>query len=161
AGASGTRVSSECGRLANAGAATASRSAASSALPRAANVTARLFVRQRHFGAPDCSMQSLRFNFGFRKIVEGKRQGRRVTWGWVAGCEGHHQTDKERKMRRLLHRTGFTLIELLVVIAIIAILAAILFPVFAQAREKARQTQCVSNMKNIGTAVMMYNQDYD
>ena len=56
---------------------------------------------------------------------------------------------------------GFTLIELLVVIAIIAILAAILFPVFAQAREKARQTQCVSNCRNIATAVMMYSQDYD
>lgn len=58
-------------------------------------------------------------------------------------------------------RRGFTLIELLVVIAIIAILAAILFPVFAQAREKARQTACISNGKQIGTATMMYVQDYD
>lgn len=58
-------------------------------------------------------------------------------------------------------RTGFTLIELLIVIAIIAILAAILFPVFAQAREKARQTTCLSNMRQAGLGVLMYTQDYD
>jgi prepilin-type N-terminal cleavage/methylation domain-containing protein len=58
-------------------------------------------------------------------------------------------------------RRGFTLIELLVVIAIIAILAAILFPVFAQTREKARQTQCLNNTKQIGLAFQMYCQDFD
>lgn len=58
-------------------------------------------------------------------------------------------------------KKGFTLIELLVVIAIIAILAAILFPVFAQAREKARQTQCLSNFKQLGTAFQMYASDWD
>ncbi|MEA3400246.1 MAG: DUF1559 domain-containing protein [Armatimonadota bacterium] len=58
-------------------------------------------------------------------------------------------------------RRGFTLIELLVVIAIIAILAAILFPVFARAREKARQASCLSNVKQLALGVMMYAQDYD
>ncbi len=60
-----------------------------------------------------------------------------------------------------MNRKGFTLIELLVVIAIIAILAAILFPVFAQAREKARQTACLSNERQIGLAFGMYATDYD
>lgn len=60
-----------------------------------------------------------------------------------------------------MRRRGFTLIELLVVIAIISILAAILFPVFARARENARRTSCLSNLKQIGLGIMMYVQDYD
>src|SRR5690349_24568965 len=60
-----------------------------------------------------------------------------------------------------IRNKGFTLIELLVVIAIIAILAAILFPVFAQAREKARAISCISNEKQLGLAERMYMQDYD
>ena len=59
------------------------------------------------------------------------------------------------------NKVGFTLIELLVVIAIIAILAAILFPVFAQARESARRSACLSNTKQIGLAMLMYLNDYD
>jgi prepilin-type N-terminal cleavage/methylation domain-containing protein/prepilin-type processing-associated H-X9-DG protein len=66
-----------------------------------------------------------------------------------------------RPLRRKSVNHAFTLIELLVVIAIIAILAAILFPVFAQAREKARQAACLSNLKQMGLATIQYSQDYD
>src|SRR3569833_956481 len=64
-------------------------------------------------------------------------------------------------MKSSTNESGFTLIELLVVIAIIAIFAAILFPVFAKAREKARQISCVSNMKQLSLAFILYTQDYD
>jgi prepilin-type N-terminal cleavage/methylation domain-containing protein/prepilin-type processing-associated H-X9-DG protein len=75
--------------------------------------------------------------------------------------EGQHSTIIRGVSPVSSHRVGFTLIELLVVIAIIAILAAILFPVFSQAREKARQAACLSNQRNIGPAFLMYAQDYD
>lgn len=67
----------------------------------------------------------------------------------------------ERHTTELRGRTGFTLIELLVVIAIISILAAILFPVFARARENARRSSCLSNTKQLGLGFMQYTQDYD
>jgi prepilin-type N-terminal cleavage/methylation domain-containing protein/prepilin-type processing-associated H-X9-DG protein len=65
------------------------------------------------------------------------------------------------KKRPTRENKGFTLIELLVVVAIISVLAAILFPVFARARENARRSNCLSNLKQIGLAMMMYSQDYD
>src|SRR5919197_723787 len=67
----------------------------------------------------------------------------------------------EPMFRRWVRGRAFTLIELLVVIAIIAILAAILFPVFAQAREKSRQTMCLSNLKQCALGATLYSQDYD
>jgi prepilin-type N-terminal cleavage/methylation domain-containing protein/prepilin-type processing-associated H-X9-DG protein len=79
----------------------------------------------------------------------------------VAATAVHRRYRRQRGREYVTRRNGFTLIELLVVIAIIAILAAILFPVFARAREKARQASCLSNIKQCMTGVLMYAQDYD
>ncbi len=78
-----------------------------------------------------------------------------------AASLSHKPFDYKPRLSRLCRGRGFTLIELLVVIAIIAILAAILFPVFAGAREKARQTACLSNERQLGLAARMYMTDND
>jgi prepilin-type N-terminal cleavage/methylation domain-containing protein/prepilin-type processing-associated H-X9-DG protein len=79
----------------------------------------------------------------------------------MAGESGAAQEVEDTSMRTKRSESGFTLIELLVVIAIIAILAAILFPVFAAARESARKASCASNLKQLGTAFHMYKTDFD
>ena len=88
-----------------------------------------------------------KFRAGFRRRAPGRRMPGHTSIPAI--CAGRSDTQ------------AFTLIELLVVIAIISILAAILFPVFAKVREKARQTSCLSNGKQIGLALMQYIQDYD
>ena len=79
----------------------------------------------------------------------------------AAGSARHRPRCLVRRAYPLVARRGFTLIELLVVVAIIAILAAILFPVFAQAREKSRQSYCISNLRQMAGAMLLYTEDHD
>src|SRR5881392_304418 len=81
--------------------------------------------------------------------------------GKIAAAKRCFPPERGTPMKAMRRKSGFTLIELLVVIAIIAILAAILFPVFAQAREAARKTSCLSNVKQFTLSALMYLQDYD
>ncbi len=101
-----------------------------------------------------------------RVLAEPARDGPQSVWGTqypvtVSGVFRSHGQESQKETSTQMKRHGFTLIELLVVIAIIAILAAILFPVFARAREKARQSSCSSNLKQLALGVEMYAQDYD
>ncbi len=114
-------------------------------------------VRLREGGsdsaAPTPSIGELRNWALGMQVIERRAYNNKYRCGQIQSCyEGSCP---------VMRRRGFTLIELLVVIAIIAILAAILFPVFARAREKARQTSCLSNVKEITLAVLMYISDYD
>src|SRR5437763_5229286 len=77
----------------------------------------------------------------------------------AAGCRPPREGARSVRPRKGRPRCGFTLIELLVVVAIIALLAGILFPVFAQAREKGRQSYCLSNLRQMATAMMFYTED--
>src|SRR5947209_19055022 len=79
----------------------------------------------------------------------------------AAGCRPPREGAGSVRPRKGRLRCGFTLVELLVVVAIIALLAGILFPVFAQAREKGRQNYCLANLLQMGAAMMLYTEDHD
>src|SRR5438876_3378447 len=114
----------------------------------------------RHFGCCSVAYLSLQVSLHPPLDKRRKRNVARVCENhvYVHADAGQNHGNKEAEMHR---RHGFTLIELLVVIAIIAILAAILFPVFAQARDKARSAGCLSHQKQFAAALLMYMQDYD
>jgi prepilin-type N-terminal cleavage/methylation domain-containing protein/prepilin-type processing-associated H-X9-DG protein len=92
-----------------------------------------------------------------RRLAEQEKRSQTAQVEYLIEQEAAKKLPKEKDVKK----KGFTLIELLVVIAIIAILAAILFPVFARARENARRASCQSNLKQIGLGIMQYTQDYD
>ncbi len=90
-----------------------------------------------------------------------KTMQKEVCFMRLFSCCSKYSAEREQSQGRVKGRLAFTLIELLVAITIVAILAAILFPVFSRVREKARQTSCLSNLRQQGMAIAMYTQDYE
>ena len=111
---------------------------------------------KRHYAAVSNSTGGSGLSFAPARIAPRQMAARRET-----AAHEHLRSSRLLDAARRSPLTAFTLIELLVVIAIIAIISAILFPVFAQAREKARETACISNSRQIGLQVRMYTQDHD
>src|SRR5688500_17999691 len=95
------------------------------------------------------------------KFRERKAAPRALQWHRCNSATEEYCHMRNSTNTKPVKRSGFTLIELLVVIAIIALLAAILFPVFARARENARKSSCANNLKQVGVAMLQYTQDWD
>jgi len=141
------------------GDACATRHPAGEAIQGFAPVSEPQMIRDRREGTRPASG-----NNKMGEFLGAYADGAEICMGWTDSLEGNVRRALRKGGKDGMRRSsvgGFTLIELLVVIAIIAILAAILFPVFAKAREKARQASCTSNLKELGLAMMMYIEDYD